>query len=289
MGNTYDRRSQDVGNIVALEHVNVRVPDTVLATTFYLMGLGFTRDPYLMVGNTNMWINLGQQQFHLPTAKAQVLRGHCGLVVPDLEALAARLESVREPLAGTKFDFSVEDKYVRITCPWGNQHRAYGPGPQWGDMTLGMPYVEFTVPPGHADGIKRFYETVFGAPATVAPEAAGTAARVRMGQRQELIFRETTAEIPPYDGHHIAVYISNFSGPHAFLKEHGLVTEESSEIQYRFQDIVDPDTREPLFTIEHEVRSVPHPMFLRPLVNRNPVQQQRTYARGRDFFVPGMN
>ena len=50
---------------------------------------------------------------------------------------AARLG--REPLAGTKFGFSVEDKYVQITCPWGNQHRAYGPGPQWGDLTLGMP------------------------------------------------------------------------------------------------------------------------------------------------------
>ncbi len=289
MGDMYDRRTQDVGNIVALEHVNVKIPDQVLATAFYVMGLGFTRDPYLMVGTENMWVNLGQEQFHLPTGKPQVMPGAVGLVVPDLEALKARLESVRPKLAGTRFGYSVEDKYLLVTCPWGNRLRCYPPGPEWGDLTLGMVQVEFPVRPGHAEGIKRFYETVIGAPATLAPEGAGAVTRVRIGQRQELIFRGTDAEIPPYDGHHIAVYIANFSGPHAFLKQHGLITEETNAYQYRFQDVVDPDTRQPLFTIEHEVRSLTHPMFLRPMVNRNPAQRQATYARGRDAFVPGMN
>jgi len=289
MTKTYDRRSQDVGNIVTLEHVNVKIPDQVTATAFYVQGLGFTRDPYIMVGVENMWINLGQEQFHLPTGDPQVLRGHIGVVVPDLEALRTRLEAVRPKLAGTKFDFAVEDKHVRVTCPWGNTFRCHAAGPEWGDAALGMAYVEFPVPAGHADGIKRFYEKAFGAPASVTPEPAGTAARVKIGYRQELIFRETSGPIAPYDGHHLAVYIVNFSGPHTFLKEHGLVSEESSEIQYRFQDIIDPDTRKVLFTIEHEVRSFPHPMFLRPLVNRNPAQRQATWQRGRDAFVPGMN
>ena len=288
MHDTYDRRNQDVGNIVALEHVNVRVPDQVLATAFYVSGLGMTRDPYVMVGIENMWINMGQQQFHLPTGPPQVVPGHVGVVVPDLDALAARLESVRPALAGTKFDCSVEDKYVRVTCPWGNRLQCYAPGAQWGDITLGVVYVEFPVPPGHAPGIKRFYETVMGAVATCAPEAKGTAARVRIGQRQELIFREVDAQIAPYDGHHIAVYITNFSGPHAKLQERGLITQESNEYQYRFQDIVEPDTGRPLFTLEHEVRSFTHPMFTRQMVNRNAAQRQATYQRGRDAFVPGM-
>jgi hypothetical protein len=64
---TFDRRQQDIGNIVGLEHVNVRVPDQQIATLFYVVGLGLTRDPYLMVGLDNMWINAGQSQFHLPT------------------------------------------------------------------------------------------------------------------------------------------------------------------------------------------------------------------------------
>ena len=71
-----------------------------------------------------------------------------------------------------------------------------------------------------------------------------------------------------------------------WLAERGLVTEESGEHQYRFVAIVDPDTRAPLFEIEHEVRSFTHPMAFRPLVNRNPAQRQRTYARGRDAFTP---
>src|SRR5512145_1796369 len=114
----FDRNAQDVGNIAALEHVNVKIPSQQLATAFYVVGLGFTRDPYLMVGLENMWINLGQQQFHLPTGAAQVLRGTIDMVVPDLDALVQRLGSVRDPLKGTAFAYSAEDKHVSITCPW---------------------------------------------------------------------------------------------------------------------------------------------------------------------------
>ena len=57
-------------------------------------------------------------------------------------------------------------------------------------------------------------------------------------------FAETDAPIADYDGHHIAVYVSNFSGPHAWLNEQGLITEESDAHQYRFQAIVDPDSGE---------------------------------------------
>ena len=93
----------------------------------------------------------------------------------------------------------------------------------------------------------------------------------------------------PYDRHHIAIYVVNFSGPHRWLKDRGLVSEESNPVQYRFKDIVDPETSKVLFTIEHEVRSATHPMFMRPLVSRNPTQRQATYQRGRDAFYPGAN
>ncbi len=285
---TYDRTTQDVGNIVALEHVNVQIHDQVTATAFFVQGLGFTRDPYVMVGTENMWINIGQQQFHLPTGEPQVLRGHVGLVVPDLDALTARLESQRPKLAGTAFDYSVEDKYVAVTCPWGNRLRCLPPGPPFGDVTLGLMYVEFPVPPGHADGIARFYQQIMGAPATTSQDDGGPVARVRVGHRQELVFRETIAEIRSYSGYHVAIYITDFSGPHRLLKERGLVSEESNESQYRFETIVDPETGLPLYRIEHEVRSFCHPMAFRPLVNRNPAQRQATYQRGRDAFVPGM-
>ncbi len=288
VANKYDRRQQDIGNIVALEHCNVRVPDQSIATAFYVAGLGFTRDPYLMVGLENMWINLGQQQFHLPTGPPQAFPGFIDMVVPDLEALTTRLGEVKGRLAGTAFSCSVEDKHVSVTCPWGNHMRLYAPGPEWGDVTLGMVAVEFPVAPGHAAGIARFYEQIMGAPASVTPGREGSIARVKVGTRQDLVFRETAGPILPYDGHHIAVYITDFSGPHDKLEARGLITEESNPYQYRFLDIADPDTGKPLCRIEHEVRCYTHPMFLRPLVNRNPAQRQPTYQRGRDAFVPGM-
>jgi hypothetical protein len=284
----YDRTTQDVGNIVALEHVNVRIPDQQLATLFYVVGLGLTRDPYLMVGLENMWINIGQQQFHLPTGPPQVLRGDVGLVLPDFDELPGRLAMVQRHLGATKFAYTVEDKHIRVVSPWGNVLRCHPPGPAFGDMTLGMPYVEFLVEPGGAEGIARFYRDGLGAPALVARNGGEAAARITVGPQQELIFRESAGPIPAYDGHHIQIYISNFSGPHRWLAERGLVTEESNWYQYRFQDIADPETGRVLFTIEHEVRSLRSPLYHRPLVNRNAAQRQPTYQRGRDAFVPGM-
>ena len=83
----FDRSKEDVGNVQLLEHVNVTVPDQGLAAMFYVTGLGFTRDPYIDFGTFNMWVNLGDQQFHLPVSKPQVVRGHVGVVVPELEGL----------------------------------------------------------------------------------------------------------------------------------------------------------------------------------------------------------
>lgn len=285
MDKAYDRTTQDVGNILGMEHLNVTVPNQELAQTFYVAGLGFTRDPYMMVGPDNMWVNVGQQQFHLPTREPQVFPGHIGLVVPDLETLKTRLVSVRERLAGTKFTCSQEEGYVATTCPWGNTFHCYEPDARFGDMTLGIPYVEFPVKTGAAAGIGQFYKEIFGAPYTLSQDMNGAKVCVKVGPQQSLIFRETTAENPEYDGHHLAVYISNFSGPYAFLKQRGLITEETNDVQYRFQDIVHPETGRKLFTIEHEVRSMHHPMYGREFVNRNPAQNLRAYARGRDAFV----
>jgi hypothetical protein len=282
----FDRTSQDVGNIVALEHVNVKVPDQQVATAFYVVGLGLTRDPYLMPALDNMWINIGQQQFHLPTGEPQVLRGHVGLVIPDFDELPGRLAAVKGRLGDTRFEYAVEDKHVRVVSPWGNVIHCHPPGPAFGDMTLGMPYVEFPVEAGAADGIARFYRTAFRAIASVVRNGGGTAARVTVGPRQELVFRETAAPLPAYDGHHLQIYIADFSGPHRWLEERGLVTEESNWYQYRFQDLVDPETGRVLFTLEHEVRSLLSPLYLRPLINRNPAQRQPTYQRGRDAFIP---
>jgi hypothetical protein len=286
----FDRAEQITGNIVHFEHVNVTVPDPIKATIFWLMGMGFTRDPYLMVGVDNMWVNIGMQQFHLPTRGPQVLRGVTGLVVPDLETLRSRLEQVKPRLEGTLFKWENDDKHVNVTCPWGNKLRVHSPGPQWGDMTLGAPYVEFTVAPGTAYKIGRFYEEIMGAPAQMVECRGANAAKIRVGgQYMAFIFRETNDPIPAYDGHHVAIYISDFHTPYKKLLDRGLISMESHDYEWRFIKIVDLDSNECLFEIEHEVRSMTNPLYLRPLVNRNPNQQQRTYQRGKDAFYPNGN
>ena len=83
-----------------------------------------------------------------------------------------------------------------------------------------------------------------------------------------MIYRETARELPPYDGHHLQIAVADFSGVHGRLLERGLITEESNASQYRFQDIIDLATGQVLATIEHEVRSMRHPLFARALVNR---------------------
>jgi len=279
---SFDRATQDVGNIVLLEHVNLTQPDQGPTTLFYVVALGGTRDPFLMVGLDNMWINYGRQQLHMPSRdpQPQRLRGTMGFVVPDLQALKARLARVAPRLEGTQFAWRDAGTHVEATCPWGNRVRCHAPAAAFGDAELALAYVEFDVPPGTADGIARFYTEIMGAPASV----ENGRARVPAGRGQALVFSETAQAIPPYDGHHVQVYIADFSGPYQKLKARGLITLETDAHEWRFRRIVDPQDGRDLFEIEHEVRSLMHPLYGRPLVNRNPDQTNTRYRRGQDAF-----
>jgi len=277
----WDRSSEDVGNVQLLEHVNLTVPDQNIAALFYVTGLGFTRDPYIDFGTYNMWVNVGEQQFHLPTNTAQVLRGHVAIVVPDLEDLARRLAFAARGLSDTRYACHEVDDHLRLSCPYGNSFRAFEPD-RFSQMGLGIPYVEFDVPAGSSEGIARFYSQVLGAPAT----AGNGAAVVAMGHNQQLRFVEVDAPLVAYDGHHIAIYVADFSGPHRWLRQRGLISEESDQYQYRFQQLVDPDSGAVLYELEHEVRSLSHAMYRRPLVNRNPANSFFSYQRGNERYAP---
>ena len=288
MHGKFDRAAEDLGNSIHLEHVNVQVPDQHLATLFYVSGLGLTRDPYLMTSDDNMWINVGRSQFHLPSGEAQVLRGYTALVISGRKTLLERLASVASRLEGTKFSYREHNDYVEAICPWGNRVRCFEPDEKrFGRITLGIPYVEFDVPTDSAKGICDLYPKIMGMPAQL-KNGDGTAASVQVGKDQHLVFRETDRPQPEYDGHHVQIYITNFSGPHRALAERNLIFSEDNPYQYRFRDIVDLANGKHLFTIEHEVRSATHPMFLRPLINRNPAQTNRTFAAGYDQWLWAM-
>ena len=207
-------------------------------------------------------------------------------MIPDREALLQRLGRMKGLLGDTRFAFVEHDDHVETTCPWGNRILCHDPSARFDGMTLGMAYVEFDVPHRAAEGMAGFYRDVFSTGARVERAGGASAAHVSVGIGQELIFRESDAAPEAYDGHHIQVYVANFSGPYRALVARGLLTEESNRHQYRFQHIADPATGKALFEIEHEIRSLRHPLHGRPLVNRNPLQTNRAYVPGRVGGVP---
>ena len=278
----FDRSIEDVGNIVSLEHVNTEIPDQALATLFYVAGLGLTRDPYQMVSLNNMWVNAGRCQFHLPTGKPQVVHGITAVVIPGRANLLRRLAAVTKPLDGTKFSFTERNDCVDTISPWGNRIRVHEPSPRFGRMLLGMPYVEFEVARGSAAGIARFYAEIFHVPANVVEDGGAACARISIGTDQWLSFRETDAPVPEFDGYHVAIYMADFSGPYHRLATHGLISRETNQHEYRFIDIKDVDSGRLLARLEHEVRSMRHPAYARPLVNRNPDAVGSGYAPGHE-------
>ncbi len=194
---TFDRKAQDVGNIVALEHVNVWIADQGLCTLFYVVGLGGTRDPYLMVSTENMWVNFGQEQFHLITNKPQVLRGHTGLVVPDLDALQARLRgrhapSWRGPPSPSRWRTST----WRPPAPGAIASAATPRARSLATSPSAWPTSSSRCRRKRRRGSRASTSRSWVLPPTVLAESAGTAAHVRVGGRQELIFRETTDPLP---------------------------------------------------------------------------------------------
>ena len=284
MPGAFDRAAEDLGNIVQFGHVNVAVPDHQLATAFYITGLGLTRDPFMMTGCDNMWVNVGQEQLHLPLGRAQVLRGCIELVVPDTGRLRTRLEALAGFLAGTQFGMREREDGIEVRCPWGNRFccraaQAGRPG------YLGLGIVALHIDVGDRvdlRGIVRFYRHILGARSGLGRDRDGPFAWAGLGTSARLVFRGTRKVTDHYDGHHIQITLANFSGPYRKLLERGLISEESDQHQYRFRDLLDPQTREPLFILEHEVRSMRHPMYGRTLLNRNPSQVNDVYVPGRD-------
>jgi len=285
----YDRAAESIGNIVHLEHFNCIIDDQRLAVLFYVVGLGGTRDPYIFPGMENIWLNFGRTQVHMPSRtvppRFEVLRGTAGFVVPNLDELAERLEYAGKEMqrvvgSSRNFSFKRKPDCIEATDPWGTRIRCHAPAPEYGRSELGLVYVDFDVPPGTAEGIARFYNEVMKAPAKFARSRTS----VSIGKHQKLIFSETKQPLPEYDGHHVQVYIQDFSTPYEWLKARGLINMETDAHEWRFQWITDPQDGRRLFQIEHEVRSMKHPLFGRPLVNRNPAITNIGYIAGHDAF-----
>lgn len=147
---------------------------------------------------------------------------------------------------------------------------------------IGIDYVEFRCPRGTVSPISEFYECALGAVVDVVQDGADDVAIVCCGKisasgrpTQCLIFRESDEPTPPYDGHHVALYVGDTRGdfeqvfkncekagvvwanPRFSDKAHTLEGAKRYK-QFRFKHILNLETGKTVFTLEHEMRSVEH-------------------------------
>lgn len=292
-------RHPEVGGILHLEHVNFPVADYDLATAFFMAGLGFTRDPFTRADETNMAVNVGLQQFHLPRRKTGTppIHARVGLITPELDAVQERCDALEREgvFAGTPYRYTAGAEFHDIVSPFGVRLRLHPVGHLPFPRVLGLPYVELPVPPGSVAGIGRFYEQVMQAP--VVFEDGGRALRVTAGPYQWLRFVETPGLADYGNGpFHAAYFISRYNSVFDTLRERGVRTSPGLDQVFMFEDIVDPDSGNTVFAFGNEVRSVYHFDFMRPLVNRWPMSDELPYyqrdpereSKRRIGFMPGV-
>ena len=94
---------------------------------------------------------------------------------------------------------------------------------------------------------------------------------------------------------HISYHVTHYNELRQRLNEHGSLMGLGGGEAFFFNKIFDPETGENLMTVQNEVRSVYHPDFMRPLINRWPMDDEpfsdqttamRELAKGVGF-MPG--
>lgn len=272
-------RFPEIGGIIHLEHFNFEVLEHDLATAFFINGLGFTRDPYRRTDETNIGINIGLQQFHLPRRgkRTPPFIGEVGLIVPQIPIIKARLDRL-DKLG--KFDGSeyaiddVNEDIMRVRTPYGVRLILHRAGSIPFLHPLGLTYVDIPVMPGKAEAVADFYRRVMGAPAEISLLDGEISAVVTFGAHQYVRYRER--ERDDYDLHdfHVACYVSNYNEIRDRVVEQGSLKGDGFGQIFFFDEIFDPDNGEMIVRFQQEIRSIYHPDFMRPLVNRWPMNDE---------------
>ena len=289
MEHRYDRKAEDFGNVVGLEHVNVLIPDQQ------------ARDAVLCERPRADARSLSDDQHeqHVDQRRAQPVPPADGRA-----AGAARPSRDRGAGPGGAARAGSRPCAKRSRARSFNVARAQFV--RRGDLALGQPHplpraggalrpdharhalCRVRRRPGHAPTASRASTAICW---RAGGERCGGRARrhaSRPGRRpQELVFRETAGRAAPYDGHHIQIYIADFSGPHRRLLAQGAhqrgersapVPLQGHRRSRRAARCCSPSSTR---CAACGIRSTP-----RPLVNRNPAQtNMRLCARPRRLDV----
>jgi len=296
--------TQDIGNIIHLEHINLNVPDVLLAHRFYIDVLGLTFDSSRDSNVGTTWINAGRTQFHLVAEeRAQVIIGTIGVAIPSLENVIQRCMkwTKRRKFTGTRFQYQVienditkvtpwrkcalrSQRKIQITGPWGNHFELF----EAHNLTMvGIVFVQFDV----SNEVLPFMEEIYTKHFQTHVVQSEEGLEITVGGRQRLIFsppkyhgynRAIHCSIPLHVeeyGYHVAIYIGDFSGTFTRMEQDNLIyvsdrfrdkadtiEKAKQHRQFRFKDF--RNENQTLFELEHEIRSVVHSNFMRPLINR---------------------
>ena len=263
--------SPEIGAVTQFEHVNYRIPDLGPAMLFFCEGLGFTRDPTRMVGTRNMWINAGRQQFHTPRGEAIPFPGEVGVSVADIKMVYRNMKRISHELKGTDFSLKEVGKTLTVTSPWGHVLRVHQAGELSGRMPQAISYVNFWTPVGAAKTIAEFYNKIVYAPTKVTKRGKYSMATVTVGANQHFHFIEKPNYEPVDHPNHVAIYVTRYQEIYQQFKAKKMLMRPDVEEQFRFEKMFNPRSGKVVFSFEHEVRSLYHPDYLKPLANRVPV------------------
>lgn len=290
-------RSQDLGNIVHLEHLNLEVPDRALADMFYADALGLASDPAMHGHPRVTWYNIGRQQFHIAKGnKAQRTPLPVTLVLPDHSSLLNRFQDAATKFQGTQFAYDQKDTHqINVTDPWGQRFVIVPPSDK-SVFDRGIKNIPLPCAPGTAAAIGDFYEQMYKARVVYQSQNGAEHASILSGPGTTLTFiesskyRDAATAIGAFEGWHIAFYLADFSSVFNAVNNAGLnllqhkysdkaptLQEALKCSQFRMSSIIaftdSPaggptqfKTGEKLYSFGHELRSMYHPRYLRSLM-----------------------
>ena len=288
--------------ISLLEHVNINSAEYDEPAQYFFDMLGMIPASYC--SPKIIHANMGLSQIHMPidAENPQTWNGSIGLGYSRAEFDAAwELLQAQSEWPATKVSDEeiatvgphsnnyilhvVSDEWVAASRSRGSVHRGQedekgnpyrrdAPATCDGDAArcAGILYVKVAVPTGKAARIANFYRAAFGAEPVIETIGEGglQSCTVPIGTAthgQSIIYMDTAEDIPPYDGHHLAIYLDDYAGGYQASADNNLIwnnprfndmpkdAEEAMELaQFRMKDIVDMDSGEVLLELEHEIR-----------------------------------
>ena len=106
------------------------------------------------------------------------------------------------------------------------------------------------------------------APTKLGKRGKNAMATGTVGANQHFHFIEKADYAPVVHPNHVAIYVTRYQEMYQQFKAKKLLMRPDVEEQFRFDRMANPRSGKVVFTFEHEVRSLYHPDYLKPLANR---------------------